>query len=53
MDAGDLAPKNAKSIVSAGKLMASVFSDVKGIRLIDYLKKGGIITSEYYSNLRK
>ena len=33
---------------SAGKVLASVFWDVQGILLIDYLKKGRNINSEYY-----
>lgn len=49
--AGGPAPKKAKSIPSAGKVMASVFWDAKGILLIDYLEKGRTITGKYYSNL--
>ena len=33
---------------SAGKVLASIFLDVEGILLIDYLKKGRTINSEYY-----
>ena len=44
-------PKKAKSVLSAGKVMASIFWDAKGILLIDYLPKGQTITGEYYSNL--
>ena len=39
MEASALIPKKAKSIASAGKVMASVFWDTKGILLIDYLEK--------------
>lgn len=51
VEAGGSAPKKAKSIASAGKVMASVFWDAKGILLIDYLEKGKTITGQYYSNL--
>lgn len=50
-EAGCSGPKKAKSVPSAGKVMASVFWDAKGILLIDYLQKGKTITGEYYSNL--
>jgi hypothetical protein len=39
------------SVVSAGKVMASVFWGAEGILFIDYLEKGKTITGEYYSNL--
>ncbi|UYV60699.1 B3GNT1 [Cordylochernes scorpioides] len=39
VEAIGLAPKKAESIVSAGKVMASVFWDTKEILLIDYLEK--------------
>jgi histone-lysine N-methyltransferase SETMAR len=45
------APKKTRSVPSAGKVMASVFSDAEGILFIDYLEKGKTITGEYYSNL--
>ena len=51
VEAGDSVPKKAKSIASAGMVMASVFCDAKGILLIDYLEKGRAITGEYYSHL--
>lgn len=51
VEADGPAPKKAKSIPSAGKVMASVFWDAKGILLIDYLEKGRTITGEYYSQL--
>ena len=44
-------PKKAKPIPSAGKVMALVFWDAKGILLINYLEKAKIITGEYYANL--
>lgn len=48
---GESAPKKAKCVPSAGKVMASVFWDAKGILLIDYLEKGRTITGEYYASL--
>jgi [histone H3]-lysine36 N-dimethyltransferase SETMAR len=41
-------PKHEKTQRSAGKVMASVFWDARGIILIEYLKKGQIFNSEYY-----
>ena len=37
---GELAPKKAKTILSAGKVMASVVWDPRGIIFINYLEKG-------------
>lgn len=45
------APKKAEVVSSAGKVMASVFWDAKGIVFIDYLQKGQTINEEYYTNL--
>lgn len=45
------APKKAKTVRSAGKIMATVFWDSKGIILIDYLEKGKTITGQYYADL--
>ena len=45
------APKKAKVVSSAGKVMAFVFWDAKGIVLIDYLQKGKTINGEYYAKL--
>jgi hypothetical protein len=50
-EADGSASKKAMSIASAGKVMASVFWDAKGILLIDYLEKGRPTIGEYYSNL--
>ena len=36
----ELASKKVKSVSSAGKVMASVFWNLKGILHIDYLEKG-------------
>lgn len=48
---GESAPKKAKTVLSAGKVMATVFWDSQGIILIDYLQKGKTITGEYYATL--
>lgn len=48
---GERPPKKAKTVLSAGKVMATVFWDTKGIIFIDYLEKGKTINGEYYSNL--
>ena len=48
---GEPAPKKAKTVPSAGKVMASVFWDCRGIIFIDYLQKGKTINGEYYANL--
>ena len=44
-------PKKAKVVSSAGKVMASVFWDSKGVVFVDYLPKGQTINGEYYANL--
>ena len=51
VEAGSSAPKKAKVVPSAGKVMATVFWDAKGIILIDYLEKGKTITGVYYASL--
>ena len=48
---GECAPKKAKTVLSAGKVMATVFWDSQGIIFIDYLQKGRTITGAYYSIL--
>ena len=45
------APKKAKSVISAGKVMASIFWDSQGVILVGYLTKGQSITGQYYANL--
>lgn len=45
------APKKAKTVLSAGKVMATVFWDAHGIILVDYLEKGKTITGPYYAML--
>lgn len=48
---GEPVPKKAKTVRSAGKVMASVFWDAKGILFIDYLEKGKTINGPYYASL--
>ena len=48
---GSPLPKKAKTVPSAGKVMASVFWDADGILLIDYLQKGQTINGTYYASL--
>lgn len=48
---GESAPKKAKSVPSAGKVMATIFWDAKGIILIDFLPPRKTITGQYYSGL--
>ena len=48
---GESAPKKAKTVPSAGKVMATIFWDSQGVILIDYLEKGRTITGQYYSDL--
>ena len=46
---GEPAQKKAKSVPSAGKVVALVFWVMKGILCIDYLGKAKTITVEYYA----
>ena len=48
---GDPAPKKAKTVKSADKVMATIFWDARGIIQIDYLQKGRTINGEYYASL--
>lgn len=48
---GEPAPKKAKTVPSAGKILATVFWDAKGIIFMDCLEKGKTITGLYYANL--
>lgn len=48
---GQRVPKRPKTQRWAGKVMASVFWDARGIIFIDYLEKGKTITGPYYSEL--
>ena len=36
---GGRTPKKAKTVLSAGKVMATVFWDARGVVMIDYLEK--------------
>jgi len=42
--AGEPAPKKAKTVLSAGKVMATVFWYSQGVIYIDYLEKGKTVT---------
>ncbi|XP_044753550.1 histone-lysine N-methyltransferase SETMAR-like [Coccinella septempunctata] len=48
---GERAPKKAKAVPSAGKVMDTVFWYSQGIILIDYLENGKTITGQYNSEL--
>ena len=48
---GSLRPKKFKTQPSAGKVMATVFWDAKGVIMLDFLPKRGTITGVYYANL--
>ncbi|XP_049521685.1 histone-lysine N-methyltransferase SETMAR-like [Dermacentor silvarum] len=45
------APKKAKTVCSAGKMMATVFWDLRGIIFVDYLQNSKTITGPYYATL--
>ena len=44
--------KKCKTQPSAGKVMAAVFWDAKGVIMLDFLHKRSTITGQYYANLR-
>jgi histone-lysine N-methyltransferase SETMAR len=48
---GESAPKKAKTVPSARKVMATVFWDSQGIIHINYLEKGRTISGASYSSL--
>ena len=48
---GSSRPKKFKTQPSAGKVMATVFWDAKGIIILDFLPKRSTITGVYYANL--
>ena len=50
---GSPPPKKFCTQPSAGKVMATVFWDTKGIILIDYKPAGTSVTGEYYANVIK
>ena len=45
---GEHAWKKAKTVLSAGKVMATVFWDLQGVIYIDYLEKGKTVTEPNY-----
>ena len=47
---GSPRPKKFKTQPSAGKVMATVFWDAKGIIMLDFLPKRSTITGAYYTN---
>ena len=47
---GERAPKKAKTVPSAKKVLATVFWDSQGIIFTDYLEKGRTITGQYYAD---
>jgi len=50
---GEAPPRKFKVRPSAGKVMATIFWDQRGIIMIDYLQKGSTITGEYYAEVLK
>ena len=48
---GSPRPKKFKTQPSAGKVMATVFWDAKGVIMLDFLPKRSTITGVYYPNL--
>ena len=48
---GSPRPKKFKTQPSAGKVMATVFWDAKGVIMLDFLRKRSTITGVYYANL--
>ena len=48
---GERAPKKAKTVLSVGKVMATVFWNSQGVIYIDYLEKGKTVTGLYYAEL--
>lgn len=48
---GESTSKKAKTVLSIGNVMGTVFEDFQGIILIDYLQKDKIITGQYNATL--
>ena len=44
-------PRKFRTLPSAGKLMATVFGDSKGLLLIDYLPPKTTMNGQYYASL--
>lgn len=40
-----------RQVASAGKVMASVFWDIEGVLMIDYMEQGKTVTGAYYATL--
>ena len=51
VESGSPRPKEFKTQPSAGKVMATVFWDAKGVIMLDFLPKRSTITGVYYANL--
>ena len=51
VEPGSPRPKKFKMQPSAGKVMATVFWDAKGVIMLDFLPKKSTITGVYYANL--
>ena len=51
VETGSPRPKKFKTQSSAGKVMATVFWDAKGVIMLDILPKRSTITRMYYANL--
>lgn len=47
---GEYVPKKAKTVLSAGKIMAIVLGDFQGIIFINYLQKGQTVTGVLFYN---
>ena len=48
---GEECPVKAKMRLSAGKMMATVFWDLKGVLLVDFLHTRRTVNAAYYWNL--
>ena len=48
---GSPKPKKAKTTFSAGKVMATIFWDSKGVLYMDFLTEHHTMNAEYYSAL--
>ena len=48
---GSPRPKKFKTQLSAGKVMATVFWDTKGVLMLEFLPKRSTVTEVYYANL--
>ena len=51
VEPGSPRSKKFKTQPSAGKVMAGVFLDAKGVIMLDFLPKRSTITGVYYANL--